>query len=254
MIDWTSFKSLITSKNLYLQYTEDSYYYYLQAIDGQLTFKCNIDKNPSDSTDLDDFVNNFKSLSTTNLPLTQLDTDGAQIVRNKAAKKGWTYAAVPIELSTSSLSTSIYSKLVDGTDRAGITLKAYDSNDAEVTTAGTDNVNLATIVKTVLDLEFPYNFEIIGGILRTETSIDSDMRLWIIAVPDISAAYGGSKEMCGGLNLKYLAPNNEFAVDGRVTKYMTYNATYHTNKIRFIFLYPAGTTERLLVTMEIYRQ
>lgn len=252
-LNWSNFKGIINTKGLYLQWYDYDNHYWLYTVDGPLQFKCILYKFPADTTDLDDFVNNYKNSSTANSRLAQRDTDGASVVRNKAAKSGWTYAAVPLEFETARLSDSVYSKLVDGTDRAGITLKAYNSSDVEVTTAGVLNANLATIVKTVLDLELPYDFELIGGSLRTLTSITDDMRLWIIAVPDISAGSGGSKEMTGGLNLRYLAPGNEFRVDGRVSKYMSYNATYHTNKLRFIFTYPAGTNEQLSITMEIYK-
>jgi hypothetical protein len=123
----------------------------------------------------------------------------------------------------------------------------------EITTAGEGGANLATATKTILDFEPPHDYEIIGGSLRTVTSIDTDMRLWIVAVPDISAAYGGSKEMASNINLRYLTPGNVYDVDGRVSKYLSYNATYHTNKLRFIFTYPAGTTEELSITLEHYK-
>jgi len=55
------------------------------------------------------------------------------------------------------------------------------------------------------------------------------------------------------INLKFLTPGNVYEVDGRVAKYLTYSATYHTNKLRFIFTYPAGTSETLAMTLEYYR-
>lgn len=247
-IDWTTFKAF-AALSLPYKYIENSDSYLVYVADSPFTYECTVLKDSS--TPQTEFESTYKSVAFSTF--SQMDTDGAAVVRNKAAKKGWTYAAIPIEFQTAKLSDSVYSKLADGTDRAGITLKAYDISDVEVTVPGTADANLATIVKTVLDLEFPYDYELIGGSLRTLTSIVDDMRLWIIAVPDIPAGSGGSKEMTGGLNLRYLAPGNEFRVDGRVSKYLSYNATYHTNKLRFIFTYPAGVNESLLITMEIYK-
>lgn len=79
------------------------------------------------------------------------DTDGALIVRNKAAKKGWSFWAVPVEITTSTLSGSLFSQSSDGTNLSWITCKIYDANNAEITTAGILNANLNTCVKTVVD-------------------------------------------------------------------------------------------------------
>jgi hypothetical protein len=181
------------------------------------------------------------------------DSDGAMIVRNKAAKKGWTFCSLPIEFETSRLSDTLYSQDVNGNPRAFVTMKSYDAQDNEVTTPGLLNANYATIVKTVIDFEPPYDYEIIGGDLRTLTTIVNDMRLWIIAAPDVPAPQG-SKEMGGGINLRYLSPGNVFSVDGRVSKYATYHPVYHTNKIRMVFKYPAGTNESIMIVIQFYKQ
>jgi len=250
-------------KGLSFQYHENIELYTIWTYDSNDIHMCQIYKetvpysgNPNYSqiqNDLDktNFETNFKSLG--NLSLGQIDSDGAQIVRVKAAKRGWSYSAIPIELTTSSISGVFYSKMADGTDRQGITVKSYNSNLEEVTTTGEANINLASITRTVVDFEPPFDYEIIGGALRTLTNIDVDMRLWIIAVPDVPLNSGGSKEMASGINLRYLAPTNVYDVDGRVSKFLAYNATYHTNKLRFIFTYPAGTTETLNLTLELFK-
>lgn len=250
-LEWTDFKAFVAAKLVSMQYLEDAKFYYIYAVDGAIQVSCQLDKNPSDNTDLNDFVNNYKPTANTNL--NQLDTDGAMIVRNKAAKKGWTFCSLPFEFETARLSDTLYSKDASDNSRSFITLKAYNSSDVEVTTPGVLGANYATITKTVIDFEPPYDFEIIGGDLRTLTTITDDMRLWIIAAPDIPAGSGGSKEMGGGINIKYLAPGNVFSVDGRVSKYAVYNATYHTNKIRLILKYPPGANENLMVVIQLYK-
>lgn len=250
-VDWNTFKSAIATGLAYKYYTVgNSYYVYLY--DGPLEIVTIIPITSPTNATQDDFEANYKSASFSTLG--QYDTDGASITRNKAAKKGWTYCSLPFEFQTSRLSDTLFSQDSTGTSRSFITMKVYDNTDTEVTTAGLLNANYATIVKTVVDFEPPYDFEIIGGVLRTLTSISADIRLWIVAVPDIPANMGGSKEMGGGINLRYLAPGNEFAVDGRVTKFAAYSATYHTNKIRLIFKYPAGTNESLQTVVELYKQ
>lgn len=249
VFSWSTFKSLVVSKEVRPQYYETNTNYEVFFDEGNYVWSIGLLKGDSDCMD---FETNYKS--SWNLPVSSRDSDGANIFRNKAAKKGWSYAIIPIEFETSrrQTSTTFYSKLADGTDRSDITLKCYDANDAEVTTDGALDVNWATIVKTVIEFEPTYDYEVIGGYIRTLNDITSDIRLWIIAVPDI-AAPSGSKEMVGGLNLNFLKPENSFNVDGRVSKYLTYSSTYHTNKLRFIFKYPAGTHESIVINIEHYR-
>ena len=183
----------------------------------------------------------------------QFDTDFAQIVRIKAAKKGWSFWALPIEITTSTLSGSVYSKDSSNIDIPGITCKIYDNEDAEITTAGVLNANLAQCVKTVLDFEPAFDYEMIGGTLRVNSNPTQDIRLWIVGAPDIPAIYGGSKEFASGINLKFLAPDSSFEIDGRVTKYVSYNATDHRGKLRIILKHPAGLAVNLQVTIHTYR-
>lgn len=248
-LDWAAFKAMIDASGLIFRYFELSDCYLIYALDGQMKFECNLPKDSG--SDQTDFETNYKAKAVP--AVSQFDTDGAAIVRNKAAKKGWTFCSLPFEFETARRSDKLFSQDSTGADRSFITLKAYDGSNAEVTTDGLLGANLATITKTVIDFEPPYDFEIIGGDMRTLTTITADIRLWIVAVPDIPANMGGSKEMGGGINLKYLSPGNVWSVDGRVTKYATYNATYHTNKIRIILKYPAGTNESLQIVVQLYK-
>lgn len=179
---------------------------------------------------------------------TPKDADGSILIRPKAAKAGWVFALLPVEFTTSKLN-SLYAKKYDGTDRTAFTYKIYDANDQEITEAQYE----VNAVKTVIDFEPSFDYEIIGGQIQQKTIPTSDIRLWVVAVPDVPEAYGGSKEMVGGVNLKFIDPTDKVQADGRVSKYMQYSATYHTNKLRLIARHPAGTQHELLLLLEIFR-
>lgn len=181
-----------------------------------------------------------------------VDTDGAQIVRLKAAKAGWAFRALGVEFTTAALD-SLYCEDYTGATIPFVTCKYYNSSDTEVTTPGLLGANLATIVKTVVDIEPTYDYEIIGGSLRLLSTISDDCRLWIVAAPDIPAAYGGSREMASGVNLRYISSTEAFTVDGRVTKYMTYSATTHQGKLRFIFKHAAGLQATIMFLLDHYK-
>lgn len=248
-VTWPELKNIIDSKGLFPQHIETVNYYIVYAVDGAFTLETKIDRTVSNA-DLTQFETSYKPRSNTNL--WQYDADGAQIVRLKAARRGWTYGAIGMEFSTSTLSNSLISLLSDNSPRTGISLKLFNALGVEITVPGLANANLLTATRTVIDFEPPYDYELIGGSLRTLTTIMSDIRMWIVAVPDVPAPMG-SKEMAGALNLRYLAPGNEYHVDGRVSKLLSYNAQFHTNKLRFIFDYPPGTAENISVVIELYR-
>lgn len=249
-LQWTEFKAIAVTKALSMQWVEDSKFYYLTTIDGMMELHCVVDKNPTDATELNDFVNNFKAAGNASFS----DIDGIPFMRLKASKKGWSFWAVPIEITTSTLQGSAYCKDAAGNDISGITCKIYDGNNAEITTAGLLNANLNSCVKTVLDFEPSFDYEMIGGALRINSNPSTDIRLWIIGAPDIPAQYGGSKEFASGVNLKFMAPDSSFEIDGRVTKYVTYNAQTHQGKLRVILKHPAGTSVNMQIIIHTYRQ
>jgi hypothetical protein len=180
------------------------------------------------------------------------DIDGAQIVRIKAAKKGWSYWAIPIEITTSTLGASLFLQDSTGTNIPWVTAKIYDADNNEITTAGVLNANLNQCVKTVIDFEPTFDFEIIGGSLRINSNPTQDVRLWIVGAPDIPAPLG-SKEFASGINLKFLSADSPLEIDGRVTKTLTYNPVTHQGKMRIMLKHPAGTQVNMQITVQIYR-
>lgn len=248
--EWAQFKSFVDTRYLSIQYTEDSKFYYLKAFDRDFVLECLLDKNPTDNTDLLDFETNYKVKGNQSFS----DIDGIPFTRLKASKKGWSFWAIPIEITTSTIGGSLYCKDVGGTDIPGITCKIYDGSNNEITTPGVLNANLGTCVKTVIDFEPAFDYEMIGGALRVNSNPSQDVRLWIIGAPDIPANLGGSKEFASGVNLKFMAPDSSFEIDGRVTKYVTYNNTTHSGKLRIVIKHTAGLQLNLQAIIHAYKQ
>lgn len=177
------------------------------------------------------------------------DADGSVIIRPKAAKAGWTYHLTAPEFCTSKID-SLYHKDITGTDLNQCTVKYYDASNVELTTQGTCDTDC---VKTVFSFEPPFDYEIIGGTVKTVGAVSIDVRCWVIAVPDVPAIYGGSKVMVQNVNLKFIDPNNGIEADGRASKYMTYSATNHTNKLQLTLKHPVGHKEDIMMAFEIYK-
>lgn len=257
---WTEWKAQYAVKGLPFQYYDAGDSYSVWSYDGpEALFTQVFKSSPPESAltdysaeqaalDLADFETNFKSLG--NKPNEQIDIDGAQLVRVKAAKKGWSFWAMPLEFRTSTLGGSLYFKDQNGTSFSWASCKVYDESNAEITTEG----GLTGCVKTVLDIEPPFDFEVIGGSVRTHEDVTQDARLWIVMAPDIPVAYGGSKEFASGVNLRFVQPTESLIVDGRVTKAITYNATDHRGKMRMLIKHPAGYAVSVMIIVEVYKQ
>lgn len=253
MITWTMFKSMMVTKGLSPQYMEDDTKYILKLFEGPMHLVDCIIYKGLNTEDQQDFETNYKATANQSV-LNQFDTDGAQIVRVKAAKRGWSFWAIPIEFTTSTIGGSMFCQLSDGTNIPGISCKIYNASDEEITSPGLLDANLGTCVKTVIDFEPSFDYEIIGGDLRINSNPSQDIRLWIIGAPDIPVGSGGSKEFASGVNLKFMAPDASFDIDGRVTKALTYNSLTHQGKMRILLKHPAGTQVNMQIVIQIYRQ
>lgn len=181
-------------------------------------------------------------------PAVAREPDGRTVVRQTVARSGKArmqaytfYTADPSKL--------YYFAAADKSTLPGVSSKCYNAAGVEV--SGDD---LATAVKTVVDFEPPHNFSIIGG----EIEIPSDIRngatdsWWAscIAVPDVPPAQGGSISHANCVNLECL--DGVMDLDGRAATDLTYNALYHSNKIRVTVFHPAGVSKRFQVFMELF--
>jgi len=242
-VNWTQFKKFVADRYLSVQWVEVGANYHLKAIDGYFELECILPMGVDDADTLD-FEANYKAAGNKSFS----DIDGTMSIRPKAAKKGWVFALLDIEFATAKLG-SLYSKTKDGADRAGVSIKLYDADGTEVTAQEGE----AGCVRTVVCFEPPYDYEVIGGQLQQREKPASDIRVWVIAVPDVPAAYGGSKEMIGGANLRFVDPADKIEADGRVSKLMPYSATYHTNKLEFTLKHEAGVQHAVMILVELFR-
>ena len=181
----------------------------------------------------------------------QRDDEGAQVIRHKMAPVGWLFQQKWFEITTSELSSQ-FCKDFKGVDIVGVVYKFYDAADVEITDQATANTDC---VKSVLDIELTYDFELLGGSVRVGKPPNNtqDLRLWIVAIPDVPAAAGGELVFVNGINLRYFNQNEVLHVDGRTPKLLVYNTVNHTNKLRFICKHTAGIKQKLIFSMEYYK-
>ena len=248
-VNWSQLKSFVDSRSLNVQFLEFDNSYWINAIDGQFSLTCELDKSPSDTTDLDDFEANYKAIGNTVIEPT--DTDGAKLNRTKITRSGWHYQCHGIEF-TSSLLSSLHNTDVADTDLGFGTIKFYNSSDAELTTqVDIDN----NCVKTVIDWEAQYDIDVIGGLIFQEAPPTSNVRIWVTAAPDIPVASGGSVPFCqGGVNAKLMGSGQIYDIDGKTAKTMPYTPGFGTNKFRVTMRHNAGYRHEMMLVIKLYRE
>jgi hypothetical protein len=94
---------------------------------------------------------------------------------------------------------------------------------------------------------------LLGGSLKQASEPTEDIYLWVVGVPDVPEAYGGSKSFITYINLKFMGLEEGVKVDGRAPKYLSYSAQNHTNKMRLIFRHPAGTKHKMHMLFELFK-
>lgn len=245
--DWTVFKNFVSSRSLSIQWIDLGTAYWLKAFDAQFDLECTLDKEVQ-LTEVEDFESNFKPNGNQTLSEPK-DSDGSPLQRIKITTSGWAFQLHGVEFTTSNLS-SIYSKKSDGSDIGFTTIKCYDEDNNLLTTQE-DCDTLA--IKTIVDWEPTYDYEIVGGFFKINAIPSEDVRLWVIGVPDVPIAYGGSKEFVSNINLKYIGLEEGIRADGRAPKYLEYSAVYHTNKMRLILTHPPGIKHNLHMILEIFK-
>ena len=244
-LSWSDFKQKVSNNKTKIRFEERETFYTLNYSDLAGTFESSIWKN---SDDCNDFEANFKA--TANQSIAEpMDSDGSSLHRIKVTNTGWFYQLYGLEFETSKLD-SIYEKKADLTSYNFSTIKCYDSND--ILLISQEDCNIYA-VKTVIDWEPTYDYEIIGGFFKIASIPTEDVRLWVTGAPDIPAAYGGSKSFVSSVNLRFIGLEEGIRADGRTSKPLTYNPTYHTSKLRITLIHSAGFKQKMQVIFELFK-
>jgi hypothetical protein len=186
--------------------------------------------------------------------LEQRDASGRKINRGAATVDGWHYQPHWVEWQTAKIG-SLYNKKINlstfAEESLGFsTIKFYNAGGTEVT----DPADEGTIVTTVVDFMPTHDYEIFGAKIFQNQKSASDLRLWVVAAPDIPAIYGGQIVFGqGGINLKLLGDGNGADTDGKTSKLVSYNSGIGSNKFRFICKHNAGLQHQMSIMLEFFK-
>lgn len=263
--NWTGWKAVQTAKGGIHQYDDNGTVYTIWFYDGPEAHICNIWKSTvpnnvvsggysqnQNNADKTDFETNFKS--TGNALLVPHALDGRPNIRTTTASKTHNFNLKVFSFVPGD-HTKLINKAADFTDAGDVTMICYDVN-------GNVTTNQSSAVKTVLDWEPTYNYEIIGGWMDIPSGIAGGTQgQWyfqVVGVPDVPSYMGGTIPFIYPTDMA-LIYSAQIVSNGRASQYLTYNATYHTNKLRWIMRHPAnvgglfgGSTPWMQVYMETF--
>lgn len=259
LTDWTKFKSIcITAKGLSLQFAEvDDRYMIIGPDKNGINWFMDLFKvipdpqNPGSTIpnpEAVDFETNYKPTANGKIDNVQLDSDGAPMSRVKVAPSGWSFQLHGIEMQTSVIGSVINNDFM-GVAIGDSTIMLYDAQGVLITDQPTADTGC---VRTVLDFEPVYDYYVVGGAIKLVSAADQDVRAYVVGAPDVPAQFGGSKIFIQHVNLRY-TQGQGIQADGRAAKFVQYNPTLHTNKLRFIFTHGAGYKINLALFLEFFK-
>jgi hypothetical protein len=222
------------------------------ATDCLIVFKAALSEG--DETILDGIVAAHLGATVSHSALIKIDgaqtADTRLIVRQTIVNNAVAFRPRAITFYTADPS-KLHNSKPDGSAYGDTTCKCYDANGDEITQAP-----YTAAVKTVIDFEPAYYYEMIGGSIDIPSALTgATSDAWYgacIGVPDITAEYGGSIDLMNEINLE-ADRDGIIRLDGRGVLGLAYDVQTHTNKIRFIFKHPAGESKRFSLLLEIFR-
>lgn len=229
-ITWDQFKDFADVYKNYLFCLQQKNGYVVWLDNSATPFEAVVEPGTADITE---FEASYKSLCNQEPPkkdshgnriMSTRDTDGVLNIHECGFSCG----------NPSSLSQSILEQ--------PFTIACFDVN-------GDPTTDTAAAVKTVLDFEPVWDFDIYGGTVQLVGT--TPVKIYSIGVPDIPVEMGGNRVFCQNITLDSNFPSLEIKADG--SKFMSYNAEYHTNKIRLSIFHPVSPDAAIRFRTNVYR-
>lgn len=188
------------------------------------------------------------------------DSAGGHLFGQRITHPGWQYQLLSFEVTTCLLNGYVEYDSTMADPGWGV-LKFYDNADAELVQGGSESdvdfqARLDTdCKKTIVDWTPTHDYQLIGGQMRQQNAPSTSVRMWVIGVPGLTPAQGGTKVFINNLNLKFSANSESVVADGRAPKDLLYNNPIPgTNTLRYQFVNDSlGMKHTTQISMEIFK-
>jgi hypothetical protein len=193
------------------------------------------------SEECSEFESTFKSMSNTK------EAERVRITTNKLGRK--------LHDRYVNFFTATGPESMDNTDWKDVSFGdfTYIMKDA----SGNTTTVPSLAKETWLDFEPTYDFEVSGGwVCIPDTLPGNDDDKWeihVVGAPDIPEGMGGSVKFICNPRLKWIR-GQRLNIDASLNPAeLTYNAVYHSNKIRFVIKHPVGAQCEMQINIKIFK-
>lgn len=257
---WTDWKGIQVSKKLVAQFDDNGSIYTIYGYDGPEVVLCNIWKGTvpdgvsaggytqeQNDADKAEFETDFKP--TANAPIVPRTADGRVDVHHTVVTRLQNLNIRVFSFYTADSGSLHNIDSFSGNDIGDVAYTLYDANGDVTEVTG-------SAVKTVVDFEPHYDYEIVGGFADLPRSLrDGVTDEWYIAgigVPDLPPEMYGSISYISEVNIEAVQ-TSRIVTDGRSTSFLPYKLYgYPTNKIRFYIKHPPGAQQRFQIYLELF--
>lgn len=229
-VDWKNLKKFINDTKLqhFVNYFELENEVYVWLSYQNESFNCLLTKA---SVEYEDFETNFKPLA---------------ILKDDIAADGFTYIKSTHVLDGRFLNANFVvittSKTEHNDQTEYISIKLLDENGQETTSENT--------VKTCIDFEPPFDYEIYGGGIETLEVMDSEFYVSAIIAPTIPCSQG--RTVYNIRNKLLLQPKENVFKAGIGPAELKYNAGLHTNLVRIQLTHGKGIQKKFQLELQYY--
>lgn len=177
LLDWTTFKSFFISRSANPHYIDAATKYFIYAAHGSMSCSCELDKNPSDTTDLIDWETNYRPIANSVVPQQQIAPFASKKIatggttKNLFARNTGKRFQVVADTTTSCPYTATYPwvkmtgiECIGGEIGDYAELRVYDTPTG--TYSGVPNLQLN---------QFGYELNIAPGYYKRESPFDADV-------------------------------------------------------------------------------
>lgn len=196
------------------------------------------------------------------------DGEGRQLTRHVITIPEWHYSPRSLDFYTAK-HKSLYNRshycpandatIDGGADLGDAIMKFYDATNTLLTQGAEESdadfqIRLtANCVKTDLEFEPTFNYDIIGAKLQFRNPPTDRAYFWVVAAPDVPEAYGGNVVfMGGGMNASFFEDKGNFECDGKSVSRVTYDGTYHSGKVALITKHGVGVQIGIQFILQFY--
>lgn len=255
-VSWQAFKSFVNSRASWIHGVEDDYVYKLFSKDDFMVVECDLNKNPSDTTDLVEFETTYKQ--TWNRKIERKDQDGNLVFRTMLSAEGMFFRPRALDFMTGKYN-SLCNQNSEGTNLGDAEILFFDESRIPIVKAENESDESfqsrldATCEHTWLYFTPQTRYAARGVSISKKGVCSGEFDAWFERAPHIPKIYGGSvAAVDGGLPLEMIADGTIITMDAGACAVVEVDPVYISHRMGLKIEHEIGDKVTVLCVFIIY--